>query len=203
MSSLSVIMPTMWRSKRTESLLEMICESDDVSEVIIIDNDKESRPNIDFNSKVVLLEQEENIFVNPAWNLGVEKSKEDYLCIINDDISISCDNLFKAMLQVLKHIPCVGVHPNSYEYEDEDLALVAGHAIGRGWGCCIFLDKSKWVPIPDDLKIWFGDNWIVKNYKDCASFLYPVRTEMSTTSNADELKDVIKKDIETWEKLSI
>lgn len=201
MSKLSVIMPTMWRSKRTEALIESLNNTSCVSEIIIIDNDVNSRPDIDLPEKVVLLEQEENIFVNPAWNLGVKESKEDYLCIINDDITVVCEEVFPVILNVLKEIPCIGIHPNSYEYEDEAILMTAGHAIGKGWGCCIFLQKDKWVDIPEQIKIWFGDNWIVQNYKECVSAVFPVITEMSTTSNAEDLSDVIKKDIKEWKLL--
>ena len=192
----SVIMPTMWRSDRTEGLLESLSNTPCVSEIIIIDNAKDNRPDVNFSDKVVLLEQDQNIFVNPAWNLGVSKSKEDYVCIIND-----CESIFPIMKELMNHIPCIGIHSSSYSYEEDDVLMVRGHDIGRGWGCCIFLDKSRWVDIPEQLKIWFGDNWIAKTYKECASVVFPIKTEMSTTSNSKDLSDVIKEDIKQWGRL--
>ena len=199
--SFSVVMPTMWRSDRTKRLLDSLDNTDCVSEIIVIDNDKNARPNFDLPDKVVVLEQEENIFVNPAWNLGVRESKEEYLCIINDDVTIPCERVFPIVLDVLKKVSCIGIHPSSYEHEGDDVFLEFGHAIGRGWGCCLFLNKKKWVDIPEQLKIWFGDNWIVSTYKDCASIVIPVKTDMSTTSNDSELSGVIKQDIEEWNKI--
>ena len=29
-----------------------------------------------------------NIYVNPAWNLGVEESKENAICLLGDDVTI-------------------------------------------------------------------------------------------------------------------
>lgn len=198
---ISVVMPTMWRSDRTEGLLKSLGDTPCVSEIIIIDNAKDERPDIEIPEKAVLLEQEENIFVNPAWNLGVSESKEEYVCIINDDLTMDCKAAFPIMQGLLRHVPCIGIHSNSYRYEEDDVLMVHGHDIGRGWGCCMFLDKSKWVDIPEQLKIWFGDNWIASTYKECASVVIPIRTEMSTTSNADELSDIIKKDIEEWTQI--
>jgi hypothetical protein len=198
---ISVVMPTMWRSDRTEGLLNSLSDTDCVSEIIIIDNDRDQRPDISFPKKSVILDQDENIFVNPAWNLGVKESKEDYLCIINDDLSMNCKNSFPIMEELLEHIPCIGVHSSSYSYEEDDVLMVRGHDIGRGWGCCMFLDKSKWVDIPDNLKIWYGDNWIVANYKECASIVMPIKTEMSTTSNSKELNEVIERDRKEWNKI--
>ena len=55
-----------------------------MGEIIIIDN----APTDFFydNEKVVTLKQEENIYVNPSWNLGVEESDYDKFIIFNDDI---------------------------------------------------------------------------------------------------------------------
>ena len=41
---------------------------------------------IHFGAKVQRLEQDNNIFVNPAWNLGVEQAKNENICICNDDV---------------------------------------------------------------------------------------------------------------------
>ena len=198
---ISVVMPTMWRSDRTKDLIESLCSSECVSEVIIIDNDKDNRPDFEMPEKVVLLEQDQNIFVNPAWNLGVSESKEDHLCIINDDLTMDCESIFPTIKKLMNHIPCIGIHSRSYSYEEDDVLMFRGHDIGRGWGCCIFLDKNRWVDIPEQLKIWFGDNWIAKTYKECASVVFPIKTEMSTTSNSKDLSDIIKKDVEEWKKI--
>ena len=31
-----------------------------------------------------------------------------------------------------------------------------------GWGCLIMFDKKDWIDIPDDIKIWYGDDYIFK-----------------------------------------
>tara|TARA_R100000654_G_scaffold40902_1_gene66993 strand:- start:2 stop:1243 length:1242 start_codon:yes stop_codon:yes gene_type:complete len=199
----SVIIPTMWRSMRLLGMLHRLYNSDYVDEIIIIDNDKDSRFSFD-NKKIKLLEQEENIFVNPAWNLGVNECKNENICILNDDVTFDVDEVFGTATRFLSDHPssCLGVHPVSYQGYNDSIKVAEGSAIAQGWGCCIFLRKESWVDIPDQIKIWFGDNWIVWNYEKSFSAAFQISTEMSTTSNLDELSDVIKQDIEEWYKIS-
>ena len=198
---ISVIMPTMWRSHRTVSLINSICASDHVDELIIIDNDVSARPKFDIDSKVVLLEQDQNIYVNPAWNLGVSKSKNDFLCIINDDISLDFDYGIPLVQEFLNTKgSVVGIHPASYNLSPGDITIgvMPGHHIGHGWGCCMFMMKDDWVPIPEKYKIWYGDNWVVNNLKNAYSLLKAVQTEMQTTSGSVELSDIINEDKKAW-----
>lgn len=200
----SVIIPTMWKSVRIWSMLHRLHHSDFVDEIIVIDNAKEDRPNSQFYSKVRLIEQEENIFVNPAWNLGVKECKNENICILNDDVTFNVDEVFNVANLVLKDHPtsCLGVHPISYKGYNETPKVAEGSAIGQGWGCCIFLKKENWVDIPEQIKIWFGDNWIVQNHEKSFSIAFKISTEMSTTSNLEELSNVIKQDVEQWNKFT-
>ena len=48
-------------------------------EIIVIDNNTLSNNKTQIiNEKLIILPQTENIFVNPAWNLGVNISKNEY-----------------------------------------------------------------------------------------------------------------------------
>lgn len=200
----SVIIPTMWKSTRLLGMLHRLYGSDHVDEIIIIDNDKDSRFSFE-NKKIRLLEQGENIFVNPAWNLGVKESKNENICILNDDVTFNVDEVFNVANLVLKDHPtsCLGVHPISYKGYDDIPKVAEGSAIGQGWGCCIFLKKENWVDIPEQIKIWFGDNWIVQNHEKSFSAAFRIFTEMSTTSNLEELSSVIKQDVEEWRELNL
>ena len=87
MSKVSAIIPTLWKAKEfTDHLVDVLIEDESVGEILIIDNAP-----ADFfydNEKVVILRQEENIYVNPSWNLGIEESDYDKFIILNDDIII-------------------------------------------------------------------------------------------------------------------
>lgn len=201
---ISVVMPTMWRSDRTQGLLDSLNESDLVSEIVLIDNDVKSRPEITFGPKVRVLEQKKNIFVNPAWNLGVKETSEDVICIINDDITIDCKRYFPFFIECFKEYDCLGLSKDCYNYAQEDDVFVKdGQEIGGGWGCLMMLKREIWKDIPSKLKIWFGDNLIAKNATKCGSMLLPVQTEMSTTSESPDMHPQIRKDIAEWEKMGL
>jgi hypothetical protein len=181
-------------------MLKDLDASDYIEEIIIIDNDTSKCPGLSDISKLIYLPQKENIYVNPAWNLGVETSSCDYVCILNDDISFDVYAAFKAAIRNFKmgHT-LIGLHQLSYECIDLSRAASPFY----GFGCCMFLDKSDWTPIPDQLKIWYGDDWMTNTFSSIGFIVIEVSTEMSTTSNSEELSDVIKRDIEEWKEIRI
>ena len=87
MNKVSAIIPTLWKAKEfTDHLVDVLIEDESVGEIIIIDNAP-----ADFsydNEKVIMLRQEENLYVNLSWNLGIEESDYDKFIILNDDIII-------------------------------------------------------------------------------------------------------------------
>lgn len=192
----SVIMPTMWKSERTEALLNNLNSSSYVDEIIIIDNNRKKCPDLSDLSKVLYLPQDENIYVNPAWNLGVSISKNDHVCLINDDINMDTNRFFEACFKYGK--PAIGMHSSCWGYEKSPISLLKGHSLGRGWGCCIFLEKKYWVDIPEQMKIWRGDVWIIKKYPSVHSMIIKAGTEMETTSGRPEMTEIKKNDLKYW-----
>lgn len=196
----SVVIPTMWRSERTIPMLHALEASEHIGEIIIVDNDTSKCPDLTSVSKLVYLPQKENIYVNPAWNLGVDTSSCDYVCILNDDISFDVEIAFYAAIRNFNmgHT-LVGLHQLSYD-------SLPAHKIASkyyGFGCCIFIDKSDWKPIPDQLKIWFGDTWLIENLKSHGFIVVDVETEMSTTSNIKELSTISLEDQKAWREISL
>ena len=81
----SVIIPTMQRSPMLWPFVEQLCSTNDVDEVLIINN---APARLTFvNRKVRVLDQPENLYVNPSWNLGVSIARSKYICIANDDLA--------------------------------------------------------------------------------------------------------------------
>jgi len=194
----SVVIPTMWRSERTLPMLKDLDASDYIEEIIIVDNDTSKCPGLSDISKLIYLPQKKNIYVNPAWNLGVETSSCDYVCILNDDISFDVDTAFKAAIRNFKmgHT-LAGLHQLSYDHLDSREAISPFY----GFGCCMFLDKSDWTPIPGLLKIWYGDTWLVSTFSSIVFIVVDVDTDMSTTVKSEEFKEVISSDNEEWKKI--
>lgn len=90
---IDIVIPTLMRSDLevfNYSLIEAN-ESEVVNTIFIIDNTGQQL----FQSnlpKVQILSMDKNIYVNPAWNLGVSLSNTDNVLIMNDDIACSRNN---------------------------------------------------------------------------------------------------------------
>lgn len=166
----SVIVPTMWRCPNIfAQSLSSIVDLDLVGEIIIIDNDFSARPawNVLAHPKIKILTQEKNIKVNPSWNLGVETSKNNMLCIVNDDIMFDSDIFSKIHPHITPNNGVYGIvsgeskfnHP---QYVDGGISFKRwkhGDNI-HSFGQLMFMHKSNWTPIIPELEIYFGDDYI-------------------------------------------
>ena len=76
MEKYSIIIPTLWKSNRTDKLLKDLEECEYVDEIIVIDNSSiyETDRTI---GKIRMISKGENIYVNPAWNLGIKIAKNE------------------------------------------------------------------------------------------------------------------------------
>lgn len=80
----SVVIPTLQKSSRLEEVVSICTDHPLVHEVLVINNAQQP---LTLNSpKVRVLQQEQNIYVNPAWNLGAREARGEYLAIVNDDV---------------------------------------------------------------------------------------------------------------------
>jgi hypothetical protein len=197
----SVIIPTLWQSNRIHKLLRDLIKCQFVDEIILIDNAGKYFEYYEALDKVKLVQVEENIYVNPAWNLGIKIAKNDLVALINDDINFDT-NIFGAIdTNVLDTFGIVGMGEGNYkEQVDESngpyLDIWKPGVNDWGWGCFIMLNKKDWIDIPDNIKIWYGDNFIKDVNPAPKSCLrnFKVETEMSTTSDGDEWNDRKKED---------
>jgi hypothetical protein len=203
----SVVVPTLWASPRINYMLSCMIDDDRVSEIIIIDNNPEARILRVSSPKIVLLEQKENIYVNPAWNLGVHTAKNENICIANDDILFdSIDVLDFAEQHIDKGV--IGMHSANYypEVEGDGSYMIGkqpqdGRERGWGWGCLFFIKKSNWVNIPEDLKIACGDDYLLNYVKGNGWFirnLYLYTDKVSVTSNKSKFRPIQDEDIKTY-----
>ncbi len=172
----------MWKSKNFKTLVEKISSSPLVDEIIIISNDVPlEKIN---NSKVKLLQQKQNLGVNPSWNLGVEQSRNNLICFANDDIDFDI-NIFNFINDKLsKNVGMLGLSLNEDPaYKKFNLKEITERPFG--FGCLFFLHKQNYVRIPESFKIFFGDDWLFttnKHKKNYCFFDPSFKTEMSTTS---------------------
>lgn len=171
---LSIIIPTMQKDTDVlHKLLEELDIDDNVAEIIVIDN---STVGFDHNyKKVKVFVQNRNLFVNPAWNLGIKLSSSDikFFGILNDDI-IFPRNLFKAVNKFLETsnekvgligIDCIDNTPkkefDTYP-EDSNLKFESIDKLSGFWGSAFFGDKQHYFEIPNEIKIFYGDHFLFR-----------------------------------------
>ena len=208
---ISVIIPTMWRSDKTLKLLASLEVSKYIDEVILIDNDVEAR-NIDLTrfSKVRHFPQESNIFVNPAWNLGVKYAKNEILCICNDDINFNVNDICSTVLEHKAHLGVFGASIDSTRHNQkpdviplDNVTLRKAWIVCYGFGMLMFLKKSRWIDIPEELKIYYGDNWISEVHAPAFAIEYKtsIDADKHTTCTSDDIRPLLIEDRKTWKSL--
>ena len=205
MSKVSAIIPTLWKAKEfTDHLVNVLIEDESVGEIIIIDNAP-----ADFsydNEKVVMLRQEENIYVNPSWNLGIEESDYDKFIIFNDDIIIPYNfvSQLESMLTPDKGI--IGIDergvikiPNfdskNITFLDRKIDLKPVKERGWGFGITLAAHRKSYYKIPENIRIWYGDDYLVQMNNEHYKTNYivddlPIFTMMSATSDLEEFEDI-------------
>lgn len=195
MSRYSVIIPTMWKAPELfEKALQSYASNVLVNEVIIVNNAVEKTPYWEVlkHWKVKMLDQAENIFVNPAWNLGVSYSSEDLLCIANDDVVVDSNVFSRLKSEVTPETGVYGLNAgikelNQPEITDGSIQLYEWRPSDHihCFGQFMVLHRNNWVDIPEGMKISMGDDFIFhnqlvngrKNYMICNCFFESVESE--------------------------
>ncbi len=216
MKKVSVVIPTLQKKPNLLiNLLATLNQDESVSEIIVIDNSKQG---INFDShKLRIMTPEENIFVNPAWNLGVKEAKNDIIALINDDITIP-ENFCKDIVEKLTpDMGIVGYNGDYVEITNEDNFTVNKsdlwfekiNARPDQWGVAMFCYKTSYFEIPDDLKVLYGDDYLLfknknagrQNYYICGQKIYHYSSlSVKTLSNKifKEDRKVYKKHTYKW-----
>ena len=195
-------------------LLSVLHHDKAVSEILLIENGSiEDRPSIlsSISEKIKLLPQEQNLYVNPSWNLGVSESSEDYVGILNDDIIVPL-NLFTYLnyFDMDNH----GVF-GACDYLIQEMQLPQRFSVRYvqaattgdrvwGYGVLMAMKKSHYYPIPEDLLIWAGDDYLFHENRKAGrtnAIIYcPIQTRMSTTSDNKKFNSIKENDSLIYEK---
>lgn len=205
---ISVIMPTMWIADGLLDRLWQLSKIEEVGEIILIDNSDtpQTEPPLGI-PKLRHIREGRNTFVNPAWNKGVRLAKFARLCIMNDDISFD-PTIFRLVQPYIKRdIGMIGLDEFDgvpVYTEDRVFRVVPSNWWrGMGYACLFFIHKSRYVKIPDELKIWYGDDYLfwfngAENYK---MQNVNVWGKPSTTSGSSVFDDVKISDSESYAKI--
>lgn len=166
---ISFIMPTLWKAIEIHNSIKLFKKipNNDV-ELILIDNTNSNF--IDDDPRITVIKCSKNIFVNPAWNLGVKLSKNKYICLLNDDLYFNYTtviNNFERIWSTYKNVGIIGYNFNSplrsecnaiLNNDNDELKLIdTTGTVYAGFGCCMFMEKNDYTFIDDTYKIYWGD----------------------------------------------
>jgi hypothetical protein len=160
----SIITLTMWKCERFRKTLSELNEHPLIGEIILIDNSEIEVEPLNLN-KLNHIKEEKNTYINPAWNKGVSLAKYDKLLILNDDVWMDWGILDILSEYITPSIGAIGFAGNAIDLEETtDMMLTpVTHRYGN-FGVAMFIHKASWMPIPEEMKLWGGDDWIfVKN----------------------------------------
>lgn len=212
----TVIIPTMWRCQEIfYKGLNNYISNPLINDIIIINNDVNKTPNWDIlkHEKIRVIDQKQNIYVNKAFNIGVELSKNEKLCFANDDIVFDMRLMDKLYNRIIPENGAHGIitgeakfgHPPTTDGAINFLEWRPGYII-HGFGQIMIMHKKNWIPIIDELNLYFGDDYIfhmnlmkgVKNY-----LIYNIFHEAlmaQTTKDPAISEGMYEKEKPHWEK---
>ncbi len=194
----SVIIPTMWRSERTLPLIEALVNCKYVGEVIVIDNAPGFIPLFPTSPKLTFITNGQNNYVNPSWNMGVRLAKFDNIALCNDDITFNPDDVFKLDIGFGQ---LIGMHKDNYSTQPTP-SIKKTHHREHGFGCLMLMRKSTFVPVPEEMRVSFGDDWLFNHAIETFTLQIPIATEMSTTSRDAEFIAIAEQDSHIWHTLN-
>ena len=221
MDKVSVIIPTIQKNTKVLAKLANSLSADEVvDEILIINNiEKELKTNI---PKVKILQQEKNLYVNASWNLGISCIKNNIFLIINDDI-LPCPNycsiICNSGILNREDTGLVGINNafiNQMPKDTEDLQEperrnfvyfkeLKNHFGTGDWGSAFFGKKENYYKIPDDIRIIYGDNYLLYNNKKNKKINYSIcNLEFnhihSLSSASSEFRKIVASDIASYKK---
>lgn len=213
---ISVVIPTLQkRIDILKNLVETLNKDLSVGEIIIINNAPESPLCFDCD-KIKIITPNRNIYVNPAWNMGVDFSEYDIVGLLNDDIIIAdnfCSNLLKKIPEKFGIIgyskdSVVPVDNFDKKPDEEDIILEKKDFIDSGYGIAMFFKKDLYPIIPPEIKIMYGDCWLFEKFKEQGLTNHEIKGQKiyhfgSLTSSSKNFNPVIANDKKVYNKLTI
>lgn len=182
----------MWfHIQQLNEMLTIYNSLDSVGEILIIDNNGEKRPELNFE-KVRIIGNGKNLYVNPSWKLGVRESKYDKVILANDDIIMkgNLNLLFESALNMLCEGVIIGAGEICYKKEASVVRLTKAPTNNKvimnyGFGVFMFMKKSTFLNtlIPDDFLVWYGDHILYYRNKVWCFEGVQILTEMRGTTS--------------------
>lgn len=201
-NTFSVIIPTLQRAEQLPHLVAMLDGHPLVAEILIINNAVKPLP---FGGdKLRVLQPPRNIYVNAAWNWGTIEARSDLLAFANDDITIEQPELLDAVRSHLstKSVGMIGPHPSVFAGTSRRRVFRPVYERRYGLGTLMFMRRESFVPIPESLLIWCGDDWLFR-HQEKRNYTFSgwrVHTTMGATSGAAEFSQIYERDSELFHR---
>jgi len=199
---ISIIIPTLWKDPTCLDRIKLLSNHDLVGEIILIDNTDEG---LDFGENIPKLKhikEFKNTFVNPAWNKGVRLAEYDKLLFLSDDVDTDFSILDMVYDYITDNIGMIGAGVSCWNphYVGGQPLLVPINQRQMCYAAFFFMHKNSYVPIPEEMKVWHGDDWLfIKPKKQNYELTNWEMLGMSSrTSGLPEFVDIIKNDTEQW-----
>ncbi len=215
----SVVIPTLQKNVEIlDKLIDSLNDDKSVDEILLIDN---SAKGYERNSnKLKVIDPKENIYVNPAWNLGTKLAKNDIVGLLNDDIIISdnfCKNIIHQMTPDMGLVGCDRHFIKAIEGEnqvsnikpdEQNPILQKTSYMDSNYGIAMFYYKSSFYKIPDEIKITYGDVWLYHKNKNTHKNNYRITNQTtyhwgSLSSSIKTYNPICKNDAKLYKKLMI
>jgi Glycosyl transferase family 2 len=189
---ISVVIPTLMKVERLFQTVNELDASPEVGEILIINN---SGKEVIFNSsKVTQIVEEKNTYINPAWNKGAKMAKFDKLCIMNDDIWFDWKYLKYISDYIVEENGLIGMSSFNYSspiYPFQIHPISANQKTTRGhrptgFACCFFIHRNNWDLIPEELKLWAGDDWMFYRSKKYNYVIDGLKCEGQLSATLDD-----------------
>ena len=103
--------------------------------------------------------------LNRLWNRFYQKSKEPYLCFLNNDVRVPSNFVedIVAILDKEQEVGCVVHATNHLNYRKTTPLnyIIMPYQICQGW--CFTLRKEAYTMIPDEIRVFGGDDFLFTN----------------------------------------
>lgn len=155
----------------------------------------------EFDGIINLLEISNSGFnkpLNHIWNDFARETETEFICLLNNDVRI-LPNFLSSSISVLDKesiVKIVNHATNSIEYSnssDELSYIIKNEPYRQGWD--ITMRKSDWVMIPEELKFFYGDDFLyskiyLSGFKGAYVLNSPmIHYERSTTVEKSGMRD--------------
>lgn len=130
---------------------------------------------------IEVIYNDSNVDLNRLWNRLYRESNCPYLCFLNNDVRVPA-NFVEDIVNILDKEKSVGavIHPTNHPDYQKTSKLnyaVLKDQIVQGWA--FTLRREVYTVIPDDLKVFGGDDWLFvqmyrKHWKTAIALSAPI-----------------------------